>query len=114
MCGTGGHFDKFGDKGQMDIDFEILVFSAHAIKRMFEREITEEDVRDILQTGEIIAEYPDDPPYPSFLVLGFLRNNPLHVVFAHDRETKTGIVVTVYRPAPDLWGDGFRSRREQS
>jgi hypothetical protein len=38
---------------------------------MFERQITEEDVRNVLNNGIIIEDYPDDRPYPSKLSLGW-------------------------------------------
>lgn len=39
-----------------------LVFSTHAIKRMFERSITKADIRRALISGEVINDYPDDKP----------------------------------------------------
>jgi hypothetical protein len=50
---------------------ERLIFRVHALQRMFQRRITEADVREILQVGEVIESYPDDTPYPSRLILGF-------------------------------------------
>ena len=47
-----------------------IVFRVHALQRMFERRITAEDVRSILETGEMVEHYSDDTPYPSRLVLG--------------------------------------------
>ncbi|MEA3376093.1 MAG: DUF4258 domain-containing protein [Chloroflexota bacterium] len=38
---------------------ERLVFRVHAIQRMFEREISEENVRQVLETGKTIESYPD-------------------------------------------------------
>lgn len=35
-----------------------LIFSRHAVERMFEREISPEDVRTVVSTGEVIVEYP--------------------------------------------------------
>lgn len=40
------------------------------MERMFEREISESDVVAVIQNGQIIEEYSDDPPYPSQLLLG--------------------------------------------
>ena len=40
------------------------------------------DVRHVLQTGEVIEEYPDDTPFPSYLILGFVGDRPFHVVVA--------------------------------
>jgi len=57
---------------------ERLIFRVHAIQRMFERGIRKEDVRQILLTGAVIEEYPEDAPYPSRLVLGWRGQRPLH------------------------------------
>ena len=49
---------------------------------MFERGITDADVHTVLSEGEEIAAYPEDTPYPSWLLLGWRGDNPLHVVAA--------------------------------
>ena len=89
-----------------------VVFRVHAIQRMFQRGVTEMDVRVILATGETIETYPDDTPYPSRLVLGWCRGRPLHVVVADNAAAQETIVITVYEPDPDQWEDGFRQRRQ--
>ncbi len=70
-----------------------LIFRNHALKRMFERDIDIEDVRQAIETGKIIANYPEDQPYPSRLLLGWKNNQPLHVVCA-DNENGDVIVIT--------------------
>jgi hypothetical protein len=35
-------------------------------KEMFEKNISLEDVIDAVHTGEVIKEYTDDKPYPSY------------------------------------------------
>ena len=90
---------------------ESLVYRVHALQHMFERGITEEDVRHVLETGEVIERYPDDRPYPSRLVLGWREDRPLHVVVAEQAEADTLIVITVYEPDPTLWEDDFKRRR---
>ena len=62
---------------------EPLLFRVHAIERMARRNIGIEDVRAVLDSGEVIEDYPDDFPYPSALVLGWVKNRPLHVVVAN-------------------------------
>lgn len=62
--------------------------------------------------GEQIADYPDDSPYPSCLLLGFVRSRPVHVVLAHDTSTDTAVVVTAYEPDARLWSPDFRRRRQ--
>ena len=79
---------------------------------MFERGIREKDVIEIIKTGEIIASYLDDDPYPSFLMLGFKNDTPVHVVITRDDETLNCYVITVYSPKSEIWQAGFRERRE--
>lgn len=75
---------------------------------MFQRDILEEDVEYVIKTGKIIEEYLDDKPYPSFLILGFKNNKPLHVVCAKN-ETEI-IIITVYHPDDDKWINNFTKR----
>lgn len=89
-----------------------LHFSGHAVRRMFERQIREEDVRLVVESGEVIADYPDDTPYPSRLLLGSAQGLPLHVVVAVDPTRLACYVVTVYAPDPSRWDAGFKRRRQ--
>ena len=88
-----------------------LVYRNHAIKRMFERGISEADVRAVIDLGEVIQEYPDDVPYQSRLILGWCREQPIHVVTAYDSQEKTDVVITVYEPDHLRWEDGFKKRK---
>jgi hypothetical protein len=42
---------------------------------MFERNISDEVVEKVIKNGKIIEEYLDDKPYPSFLILGYEKDN---------------------------------------
>ena len=99
--------DKF-----LMVEVKRLVFRVHAIRRMFERNITAEEIRRVVENGEVIEEYPHDEPYPSFLVLGWIENAPLHVVVAKEGAANTGVIITVYRPDPESWTEDFKRRRE--
>lgn len=88
-------------------------FSGHAVQRMFEKNISKEDVLTVIANGSVIATYSDDKPFPSFLKLGFVNERPIHVVFAVDEESGTCHVITVYPPDPDLWNNDFKSRRKR-
>jgi hypothetical protein len=78
---------------------------------MFKRQVSINDVRHVLVTGEVIEDYPDDEPYPSRLVSGWVGNRPLHVVAAYNSEAGETIVITVYEPDPNLWEPDFRRRK---
>ena len=93
------------------MDCDPVEFSGHAVRRMFERQIEKDAVIAVIRNGEIIADYPDDDPYPSFLILGVAAGRPLHVVLGIDPESKAARVITVYVPEPDLWSQDFRTRR---
>ena len=86
-----------------------FIYREHAIQRMFERDIFEENVEDTIKNGEIIEEYFDDKPYPSFLALKFY-DKPLHVVFAKNQENDEIIVITSYYPDKEKWSDDYKIR----
>ena len=92
------------------MDCKRVVFSGHAIQRMFERGISRDDVLVVIAQGETIAEYSDDRPYPSRLLLGSVKTKPLHIVLASDEVAGLCIVVTVYEPALEHWNSDFRTR----
>ena len=89
-----------------------LTFRIHAIQRMFERQISPEDVRSVVESGETIQEYPDDAPYPSRLVLGWKFQRPIHLVVADNEADNEKIIVTVYEPDPAQWTDDFKRRKQ--
>ena len=86
-----------------------LVFRIHAIERMAQRTISVADVRQVIDTGEVIEDYQADLPYPSALVLGWAADRPLHVVFATAPEVR--IVITVYEPDPIRWERDYKRRK---
>ncbi|MEO8086228.1 MAG: DUF4258 domain-containing protein [Bacteroidota bacterium] len=92
------------------MDFEQIVFSRHAISRMFEQSISVEQAKKIVRDGKKIHSYPDDKPYPSYLYLGFEGDRPIHVVAAYNQEENLCIVVTVYEPDPSLWSKDFTTK----
>jgi len=89
-----------------------LIFTAHAVRRMFERGITPENVRAVSGHGEVIERYDDDRPFPSRLVLGWAGGQPVHAVLAKHPSDEIEYVVTVYRPDPSEWAQDFRTRRK--
>jgi hypothetical protein len=89
-----------------------LTFRVHAIQRMFERKISPEDVRSVVESGETIQKYPNDTPYPSRLVLGWKQLRPIHVVVAENEADDEKIIVTVYEPDSSQWTDDFKRRKQ--
>jgi len=95
------------------MEYSQIVFSGHAIRQMFHRGISKNEVIKVVNNEQIILDYSDDRPYPSCLMLGFVNHRPIHVVFAIDEENKTGIVVTAYIPDSKLWTEDFKLRRNK-
>ncbi len=89
-----------------------VIYRLHAIERMFQRNISEEEVEATILDGKVIEEYKDDKPYPSFLSLKYLETKVLHVVFAKDEED-TFVIITVYEPDPKIWNDDFQTKRKK-
>lgn len=100
----------------MDLEGQPLqpkvVFRFHALQRMFERNIAEDDVITVLNSGKAIEDYPDDQPYPSCLKLGFVNGRPIHIVVATNTDDKSLIVITTYEPSADQWAKNFEERKK--
>lgn len=94
----------------LGLDMDKITFRVHAIQRMFQRSISVDDVRQVLSIGEVIEDYPDDTPYPSKLILEWIKGRPIHVVAAYNSDEKEIVVITVYEPDPLQWDQDFRKR----
>jgi len=85
------------------IQRDQFMITKHARIRMFERDITTDMIIEMITNRQVIEEYPDDFPCPSYLILGFCNETPLHVVLAlcsdHVR------IITVYKPDKSRWKD---------
>jgi uncharacterized protein DUF4258 len=93
------------------MDCKNLHFSRHAFERMFQRGIDPDAVAQVISSGEVIADYPDDQPYRSTLLLGFHGGQPVHAVVARDPGSGECHLVTIYRPDPVMWDEAYKKRR---
>ena len=77
----------------------------------YRRKIKIKDIRNAINTGEIIEQYPDDYPFPSCLICGFDRENrTIHVCMSY--EGTSSRIITAYYPDPLRWTDDFKTRKE--
>ena len=75
-------------------------FSRHALKRVVERNISEQDIRQAGAQANIIEDYPEDKYSPSCLLLGFTQTGrPLHIQVSL-AETDLVKVITINEPDP--------------
>ncbi|MFQ5706081.1 MAG: DUF4258 domain-containing protein [bacterium] len=91
-----------------------LLFLPHAVRQMSlpERMITGPEVREVVKTGELIEDYPEDARGHSCLILGFGKSaRPIHVVCSPKDDYLA--IITAYLPDPTEWKDDFRTRKKQ-
>lgn len=100
--------DVLHDKIKSFISTNSIIISNHAGARMFERNVTSDDLISLITNGEIIEEYNDDYRCPAVLMLGEKAGTPHHVVIAICKDRL--IIVTVYLPNEDEW---INSRRRK-
>jgi hypothetical protein len=89
-----------------------VLFLPHAVQQMSrpERIIRPAEVRRVVDTGEVIEDYPKDARGPSCLLLGHgTDNRPLHVVCAPKAEYLA--IITAYLPSSDQWEADWRTRK---
>lgn len=89
-----------------------IKWSTHCLERMQERDITRADVKNCIENGEIIEDYPDDFPYPSCLVFGYnTNNNVIHVVVGSNGEFL--YIITVYIPTTEVFENDLKTRKRK-
>ncbi len=72
--------------------------------------ITTEEIRAVIEEGEIIEDYPEDARGHSALLLGRTTGGrPVHVVCSPKDEYLA--VITAYVPEPDEWSVDLRVRK---
>ena len=89
-------------------EFEL---TRHALKRLIERNISDQEIREISENIEIIEDYSDDKYSPSCLLVGFTQvDRALHLQVSRMESDKTKII-TLYEPNLTEWID-YKIRRK--
>lgn len=91
-----------------------VLFLPHAVRQMSrpDRMITTIEVRNVIATGVVIEDYPNDPRGPSCLILGRgIGDRPIHVVCSPKPDFLA--IITAYLPDRDEWSDDFRVRTKR-
>lgn len=88
---------------QEKFSLNLFEFSKHAADRMILRHITVIEIRETIQSGEIIEDYPEDKYGPSCLILGQTHHDRfLHIQCSYPSRPFVK-VITVYEPDPQEW-----------
>ncbi len=82
---------------------DSFLISNHARNRMFQRNISTENIIEVIINGQMIEDYPEDEPCPSALFFGYTEGRPCHVVVAECEDHLR--IITVYIPENDKWID---------
>lgn len=83
----------------------------HADEEAEADQLTFDEIYFSVLHGEIIEDYPTDKPYPSCLIYGqTFSGDPVHSVWAYNEQNRWAVLITVYRPDPNLWIN-WRERR---
>lgn len=87
-----------------------VLFLPHAVRQMSRRDraISGAEVRRVIETGEVIEDYPGDPRGHSCLMFAVCRERPIHVVCAPKEDYLA--VITAYIPERDEWLADWRTR----
>jgi len=89
-----------------------LRWTNHIFIRLAQIEISMEDLQTAILNGEIIEDYPNDHPYPSYLIMGYRASNDIiHVVCAPNDIGTELWLITAYIPTPKKWMDDFKTRK---
>ena len=90
-----------------------LLFLPHAVSQMSrpERMISTQEVRQVIQDGEIIEDYPKDPRGHSCLLVGYgKQGRSIHVVCSPKENFLT--IITAYLPSKAIWADNYKKRKK--
>lgn len=88
-----------------------VLFLPHALRQMLrpDRMIRRLEIRQVIEKGEIIENYPNDPRGHSCLILGFDNTDrAIHVCCAPKDDFLA--IITAYIPDMHEWSDDFKVR----
>ncbi len=81
-----------------------MILDGYLLDSPVKSRITITDLETAIRNGEIIENYPNDPRGPSCLILGFSKDQAIHIVCgtAHKKWIR---IITVYIPKLPKWAD---------
>jgi hypothetical protein len=100
-------------KGQVElVDIKVAIqtgkvrITDHAYEEANADSLKFDEIYFSALNGVVIEEYQDDSPFPSVLIFGqTFGGDPVHSVWAYNEKKQWAVLITVYRPDPNLWID---------
>ena len=83
----------------------------HVLIQLLRRNLSLEAVIQVIQSAEVIDHYPDDKPFPSALLFGWISGKPIHVVVAFDESERYAYIVTAYEPDEEHFQSDYKTRK---
>ena len=105
--------DNLFDQIIKHISNNDLRISEHGYDELADDGLSAREVVSGVPHGIIVEEYPDYPKGPCILLLQKDRlDNPIHVVWGIPKSYDApAVLITAYRPNPELWDETFLRRR---
>ncbi|HIM79315.1 MAG TPA: DUF4258 domain-containing protein [Dehalococcoidia bacterium] len=88
-----------------------FLWTYHVHLRLQGRFVARQTILDAVDSYEIVEFYPDDKYLPSYLLLGRVSGDSIHVLFAADVLGDNVRVITIYRPSLEEWEADFKTRK---
>lgn len=91
-----------------------IVYLPHAVRQMSrpDRMILVAEVRNVVERGELVEDYPEDVRGHSCLILGYKPDKaPIHVVCSPKDDYLA--IITAYIPNTDEWEYDFKRRKKR-
>lgn len=89
-----------------------IFWTYHVNMRLKGRFISRKAILESVAGYEIIAEYPEDKYFPSYLIYSRYQDVAFHILFAIDEQGDNVRVVTAYHPDPKEWENDLKRRRQ--
>jgi hypothetical protein len=91
-----------------------IIYLPHAVRQMSrpDRMISVVEIRNVVERGELVEDYPEDVRGHSCLILGYgTGGTPIHVVCSPKGDYLA--IVTAYIPNLEEWEYGYKKRRKR-
>jgi len=94
------------------IENKEIKISSHGYDELADDGLLVMDIMAEVQRAKVIEDYPNYPKGPCVLVLQKgLKGEPIHVLWGiHKNATSPAVLITAYKPNPDIWSKDFMRR----